>query len=124
LLRDKDNQQLQRALRVDNDNENVDIWLSNFRAARDNYRKCYRRKHKKFHSALKFKSTEDKWNYYNRHIKAQKDHASASLKCIVKDNVTYDDSAGISEAFNDWLSSVQQNEKFDIESCLNFNDSF
>ncbi len=38
----------------------VDIWLSNFRAARDTYRKCYRRKHKEFHSALKFKSTKDK----------------------------------------------------------------
>ncbi len=108
---------------MDNANENVDICLSNFRAARDTYRKCYRRKHKEFRSALKFKSKKDKWNYYNRHIKAKKDHASASLKCIIKDNVTYDDSEGISTAFNDWLSSVQQNEKYEIESCLNFNDS-
>jgi hypothetical protein len=119
LLRDKAHRLLKKASheKRQHDAAVVERLLMSYRTARANFKRAFRRKHIEC-----FRSSKDKWRYYQTHLKSKKDMPLATFSCISKDGVQLQTPHEISNAFNAWFSSILSNSSHSSQSCVDFVD--
>jgi hypothetical protein len=94
-----------------------------FCEARKNFKKAFRANHKAHHAFLAFKTSKEKWQYFNCHVKTKNDKSSNDIGYIHANGVKHSVSEDIGNAFNDWFSNIQPNDAVPADECLKYVDS-